>query len=57
MTKEENTTLSYVNEIGVFGSMDINDPTAIPVGEINLTPKTEAAYKYIKEEKERKEKK
>lgn len=57
MEKEE-TTLSYVNEIGVFGSIDgINDPTAKPLSEVKLNPQTEAAYKYIQEQKERKDKK
>ena len=31
---EEKTTLSFVTEIGTFGSMDIKDPTAIPVDQI-----------------------
>ena len=47
---EEKTTLNLVTEVGVFGSIDMKDPTATPVQDLYNKTNDPALKAYLEEQ-------
>ena len=50
-TKKEETTLGIVGEVGVFGSLNMQDPTVNPVDELMKNTDDPNLKAYLEEQK------